>query len=651
MPLALHKIMPSPGPVWGYYPQRPAADAGTTYRQWEWRSGTAVCGQTAIDAASFATLNLGHGSNLQTNAIDTLRTGLRRDGLCPQRVAQGLGLVAECARKTLHLDARPTQLYAAAVLLDNRMAEMATGEGKTLTIAMAAAVAAMAGIPVHVVTANAYLARRDAGSLAQFFNALGIRVGVLEEQMPDDLKREVYSLDVVYATAKGLAFDHLRDWYAAGARKDLSQVAEALSGKPLRPPLMRGLCMALLDEADSILLDEAELPLILSQSAPHAGRRAFLWQALAIARQLRVGQDFTVNHADHSVGLREPGHARLAAMAQGLAGPWQRPRYRREAVLVALAGLHIYHRNEHYVVRDGAIDLLDGVTGRAVPGRVWSRGLHTIVALKEGLPPPDESVTVAQTTFQRFFQRYWRLCGISGTLREAESELQRVYAMKVVRIPLHQACRREVWPALRFADKASMFKAIASRVAELHGTGRPVLIGVDSVSDSLLVNALLMACGCPHHVLNALNDSEESAIVARAGVAGSVTVATRMAGRGTDIVLDDKARAAGGLHVLCCQNNSSRRQDRQLIGRASRHGDPGSVEMWGVDDSDGAQKMQFLRVPGSQFAQARKATVLDEFGKTWRQWSEERRQMHLRQALLEQDLHWEKRLSFAGSSN
>ena len=413
---------------------------------------------------------------------------------------------------------------------------------------------------------------------------------------------------------------------------------------------MRGLCMAMLDEADSILLDEAEMPLILSQSAPHAGRRAFLWQALAMARQLHMGRDFIVSHADHSVTLCDRGEDRLTAMVQGLGGPWQRPRYRREALAVALAGLHAYRRNEHYVVREGAIELLDGVSGRVAPGRVWSRGLHSIVALKEGLPPPDESITVAQTTFQRFFQRYWRLCGISGTLREAERELKQVYGMKVVCIPLHQASRRHALPFQQFPDKASMFDAVARRAQDLHRTGQPVLIGIDSVDDSLALSALLRACGCPHHVLNALTDSEEAEIVSSAGTFGRITVATRMAGRGTDIVLDDAARAAGGLHVLCCQNNPSRRQDRQLIGRAARHGDPGSSEMWAVSEVGADQQGRFIRPLGLRLARASEAASLGQVGKAWRQWREEHRQMLLRQALLEHDLHWEKRLSFAGMS-
>ena len=650
MPMQLHKILPSPGPVWGYYPMRLPSDPGTIGRQGWWKSGVAVCQQTARNAARFASLHGNqYASELATDS-EALRNGLRRDGLTPARIAQALGLAAACARETLHLDARPTQLLAAAVLLDNRMAEMATGEGKTLAIAMAAAVAAMAGISVHVATANAYLARRDAESLSPFFNALGIRVAVLDEQMPDDVKRNIYSHDVVYATAKGLAFDYLRDRHAAGGRKSLSQIADTLSAGAARPPLMRGLCMALLDEADSILLDEAEVPLILSFSAPNAGRRAFLWQALAIARQLQVGQDFLVNHTDHSVALQESGEKRLTTMTLGLGGPWQRPRYRREAVVVALSAVHTYHRNEHYVVRDGAIVLLDKVTGRAVPGRVWSRGLHTIVALKEGLPPPDEAVTVAQTTFQRFFQRYWRLCGISGTLREAAPELKRVYGAKVVEIPLHQASQRRALPALQFADKASMLEAVIRRVRQLQPTGQPVLIGVDSVADSLVISDRLQEQGVAHHVLNALNDDAEADIVACAGQAGRITIATRMAGRGTDIVLAREAREAGGLHVICCQNNPSRRQDRQLIGRAARHGDPGSVEIWTTAEVGMRSPLFLHELLGWPLARADGAKGLGQAGRAWRQRQEERRQMHLRHDLLKQDLHWERRLSFAGES-
>jgi preprotein translocase subunit SecA len=413
----------------------------------------------------------------------------------------------------------------------------------------------------------------------------------------------------------------------------LERVAANMGERSPVALLMRGLCLALLDEADSILLDEAEVPLILSRQLPQAARRAYLWQALALARQLDPSRDFLVHRADRLVELTALGEERLDIHAAALGGPWTRPRYRREAVMLALAALHAYHRNEQYLVQDSAIELLDPVSGRVAPGRVWSRGLHTLVALKEGLRPPSETETVEQTTFQRFFQRYWRLGGISGTLREASAELAGVYGAGVVSIPLHQPCRRTQLPARRFDNADALFDAVVERVRALQASGRPVLVGTDSVAQSERLSELLRRHGMAHRVLNALHAAGEAALVASAGQAGSITVATRMAGRGTDIELDPAARSAGGLHVLSCQQNPSRRLDRQLAGRCARHGDPGSVEEWACLPSDGPVVPSWLAQPF----------------KHWTQWREEQRRTGLRANLLEQDLYWESRLAFAGA--
>ena len=303
----------------------------------------------------------------------------------------------------------------------------------------------------------------------------------------------------------------------------------------------------------------------------------------------------------------------------------------------------------HYVVRDGAIELLDEITGRIADGRVWSRGLHTVVALKEGLSPADETDTVAQITFQRFFQRYWRVAGISGTLLEARGELREALGAGVVRIPLHRPSVRRTLPPRVFADADARWAAVCERVAALQAGGRPVLVGTDSVGESHALSLCLQAAGVAHRVLNALNDADEAAIVAQAGQAGRVTVATRMAGRGTDIELDAAARAAGGLHVLSCQRNPSRRLDRQLFGRAGRQGDPGSGEAWhlvrfsGLVDGPATDNLSVWTSIHSSGA-----VRLVQAGRALTQWREERRRTALRRELLAQDKRWERRLSFAG---
>ncbi len=672
----LAHTLPRPGTVWGDYPLRPAQASAPPRRRPDWRPAARRLRRIAVESLAHERDWAALDETGRRDALQALRAALRRDGLAPAAIARALGALAGVATRTLGWTPRPNQRQAAAALLDGRMAEMATGEGKTLAIALAAAIAALAGVPVHVVTANAYLAERDAHRMRPLFDALGLGSAALGAGQDDGARRAVYRHDIVYATAQELAFDFLRDRQAQGGAGDLDRNAAALGGVAGTPPLMRGLCMALLDEADSILLDEAEVPLILSRNVAHAARRAFLWQALAIARRLDASTDFTLPAArDDEIGpvrLTVPGEERLATLARPLGGPWLRPRYRREAVATALAALHVYRRDEHYVVRAGRIELLDSVTGRVAEGRVWGRGLHTVVALKEGVAPPPDTETVAQTTFQRFFQRYWRLCGISGTLREATAEMRDVYGLAVVRIPPHRPCLRIDLPPRRFADAQALDAAIVERVAQVRATGRPVLVGTDQVADSLRLSARLHERGIPHAVLNALNDAAEAGIVARAGESGRVTVATRMAGRGTDIELDAAARAAGGLHVLSCQRNASRRLDRQLAGRAARAGDPGSAQCW----TTAAMARPRSAVEGqAEAADGLASTGLsavfqDPLDPTLAGWKrqpvfaamnwlahvahrlaqarEERRRAGVRRHLLREDLLWEQRLAFAG---
>ncbi len=650
------RLLPRPGPVWGAHPLRGVDDTAPPAR----RLRDALSPRArprGVARAAAADIDRWHaldGSAQLAPALATLRRDLRRDGLTPANAARALAAAAAAATVAVGQTPRPTQLHAAAVLLDLRFAEMATGEGKTLALALAAAAAGLAGVTAHVVTANDYLAARDAAALAPLYARLGLTVAALPVGGPgstaDDAaeRRAAYACDVVYATARELAFDHLRDRVGFAQRSPAERAAAALAGDAADATRQRGLAWALLDEADSILLDEAEVPLILSTSRPHAARRAFLWQALALARRLAPGRDFAVDAAARSATLSATGEDRIAELARPLGGPWQRPRYRREAVQLALVALHACRRDAHYVVRDGAVELLDEVTGRIAAGRVWSRGLHTVVALKEGLAPPDETETVAQITFQRFFQRYWRVSGLSGTLAEARGELRAVLGARVERIALHRKGRLVALPPRVFTDAQARWQAVARRVAELHVAGRPVLVGTDSVGDSAALSQVLAAAPLPHRVLNALHDADEAAIVAAAGRAGAVTVATRMAGRGTDIALDAAARAAGGLHVLSCQRNPSRRLDRQLAGRAARHGEPGSVETWhltaaAATDSAAAAEDPMQWTPTTPSIPSWLRLAL------WRatQTREERRRARARAELLRQDRLWERRLAWA----
>lgn len=639
---------PLPGLVWGAYPER--RDAPRT--RWPWQRApyrrrlaavrAAVVVWRALDEAAFAArLRLEQGR-------------LGRDGLTGERIVEALAAAVDAARRSLGVDAYDTQIHAALVMLDNRLAEMATGEGKTLAAALAAAVGALAGMPVHVLTSNDYLVERDATQLAPFFGSLGLRVDYVIGPMDEARRRIAYAASVCYVTARELVFDYLRDGQRRGfARSDLQRRAATLSGTEAGRPLLRGLCMAVVDEADSLLIDEAMMPLILSRQVQDSAARAFFWQAWSLAGELESGRDFHPDVAAMRVRLTEAGRARLLERALPLGGRWRSARLRDEVVGMALAARHLYRRDVHYLVRDGKIEIVDEITGRAAPGRVWSRGLHGLVELKEGCRPSPGTETLAQITFQRFFPRYHRLGGMSGTLREARAELREVYGLDVVCISPRMPSSRKSAPGRLYGAGNALWDAVTRRVAELSGQGRPVLVGTASVAESEALSARLTAAGVRHEVLNARFDAEEAAIVARAGEPGQVTVATNMAGRGTDIPLAAGVAAAGGLHVMCCQFNASRRIDRQLEGRCARQGDPGSVETWISIATPRVAEVSLLGVLAKRAKQDEDGRVvlgprLLRWVLAGYQWGQAQRERRARRSLLAADREWDRGLSFCG---
>lgn len=494
---------------------------------------------------------------------------------------QACAAVDAAARATLGLTPHDGQWLGALAMLDGRLAELATGEGKTLAMALAAAVAALAGEPVHLLTANDYLVARDAQRMAPLYAQLGLTVAPVLPGQPDAVRRAAWAADIAVTTARELVFDHLRDGLAAAPEAGtLAAQAQQLDARAVisAPRLARGLRIALIDEADSVLLDDATMPLILAEPVREAALQAQLWRALRLARSAQAGAHFMIGGQATELHLTDAGRAWLDTQAAPAA--WPSARERDEWVARALVALHHCRRDRDYLIDGGEVQLIDAVTGRRADGRQWSHGLHALVALKEGLTPPGEQRTVAQTSFQRFFPGYARLGGMSGTLAEARAELARVYGLPVLRVAPQHPPRRRTGPTRAFADPAARWAAVAQRCAALQALGRPVLVGTDSVADSEALAAVLVAAGLAPAVLNARQDADEAALVAAAGEPGRLTVATRMAGRGTDIPLAPAALAAGGLHVLSCQRNPSPRLDRQLAGRAARQGEPGSHEHW-----------------------------------------------------------------------
>ncbi|MFT3736520.1 MAG: preprotein translocase subunit SecA [Rhodocyclaceae bacterium] len=503
-------------------------------------------------------------------AINMARAELGRDGLESDAALRCMAGVLVCVRAVTGHNLRDNQIMAALAVLRGQLAEMPTGEGKTLATALAAATAALAGVPVHAITSNDYLAARDADQLRPLYRLLGLTVSSVSASHKRDARIEAYAANVTYCSAKELVFDYLRDRLAPPPSS--SDDANGISGR-----VLRGLCMAIIDEADSVLIDEAMTPFILSESCADPQQIALCQLALQIARELQPGQHFAL--AAHGCALLPAGEVLVDARAEANdAALWSVPMYRRELVTLALTALHRYRRDEHYIVRDGKVHIVDPNSGRVAEGRAWSKGLQQMMEILEGCQPTPGTRVLSQITFQRFFPRYHRIGGLSGTLREARCELLEVYGLSVVVIAPHKSPQLRITPPVIYAHREERWQHVLDAVVEHHATGQPVLIGTDSVRDSEIVSRLLAARGLPHRVLNARQDREEAELVSRAGNAGAITVTTNMAGRGTDIHIDAAIAALGGLHVISCQHNSSRRIDRQLHGRAGRQGQRGSAE-------------------------------------------------------------------------
>ncbi len=575
--------LPIPGLILGAYPERrgPAQDAlANLLQDVRARSFASTkryqhfAQRVAAMESVYAQLD---GPTLQQH-VRGIRAEMARDGLTDALLVHAMALASRVCLLALAVRPYSTQLMAARIMLDNRLAEMATGEGKTLAAGLCAAVAALAGIPVHVVTANDYLVARDVEKLQPLFRMLGLTAGAITQPLAHADRQQVYSCNIVYCTAKELAFDYLRDGLIRASGTFTQTRSRAETPGHGRDTLLRGLCMAIVDEADSVLVDEACVPLVLSERRENAGQTAYHREALELATRLRAGDDYVLDAQNMTAVLSDRGRQRLEADAAGLSGAWRNRRHRDETVATALAGLHLYERDCHYIVRDGQVTIIDQTTGRVAPGRAWSRGLQQMIEIREGLPPSAENVTVAQITYQRFFRRYLRMGGMSGTLRESRSELQSVYGLRVVGVPLRSASRRRMMPMRLLPDQVAQWDAVLVAALEASRAGRPVLIGTDSVAESEALSQRLNAAGIAHALLNARQDEDEARIVAAAGGAGQITIATNMAGRGTDIVLGSGVAERGGLHVICCQHNESRRIDRQLIGRCARQGDPGSAQ-------------------------------------------------------------------------
>jgi len=517
---------------------------------------------------------------LKAEALN-LRYALRKKGFIDPLVAKAFAIIREVSGRTLGMRHFDSQLIGGRVILEGMLAEMHTGEGKTLTAALPAATAAMAGVPVHVVSVNDYLTARDAEEITPIMHFLGFSVGCVTGEVANDERQSQYDCDITYCSNKDLTFDYLRDIMSLeSTRHNIELQSESLyQPKSKHHALMqRGLHFVILDEADSVLIDDAKTPLIISASREGDGEDIFLKEASQLADQLIEGKDYTVHQGLRALYLTMNGRDKVTELAKDLGPLWVGKIRREDAVKQALTARRLFHLNQHYIVAEGKVQIIDENTGRVMPDRSWERGLHQLIELKEEVELSQQRETLAKISYQRFFRRYIHLSGMTGTASEVKAELWDFYGLRVMPIPTNQPSKRQYIPTRVLSNQHAHGQASVEAISRMHETGRPILIGTCSVSASEQLSERLHEAGLEHQLLNAKQDQHEAEIVASAGQKGKITVATNMAGRGTDIKLSDEVKVLGGLHVILIEHFEAKRIDRQLEGRCARQGDPGSYQ-------------------------------------------------------------------------
>lgn len=527
------------------------------------------------------------------------RRRLRR--LSEARWAEGfaaaLPLVAELARRRMRLRPHPVQLMGALGLARGRLVEMATGEGKTLTIGLAAVLMAWRGRPLHVVTANDYLAQRDVTTIMPLFEACGLRAASVGSELKPEERRRAYAADIVYTTSKEIVADFLRDRIVLGPLADPGRRTVARLLRPrgatsaMDQTVQRGLHTVIVDEADNQLIDEAVTPLIISRPQDDPAMVKACKTASGLAVHLRLDEHYELELAHKEVRLLPAGRTYIEAWREAVGpGRFHDPAWMGVLVVQALQARHFFLRDKQYVVADGKIVIVDESTGRLMPGRSWRLGLHQAVEAKEGVEITQPNESLARLSFQRFFRLFRHLAGITGTAAEGAPEFWRVYERPLLLVPPNRPSRRVALPPRYFATAEAKWAAIVEEIVRLHDEGRPVLVGTRSVAASEHLGQLLSKKFLSFALLNANRHREEAAIVNLAGDPHAITVATNMAGRGTDIRLGQGVAAAGGLHVILTELHESARIDRQLQGRAGRQGDPGSTRVFASLEDDLAER-------------------------------------------------------------
>ena len=500
---------------------------------------------------------------------------------------EAFAVAREAAERTVGMRPFDVQILGAVALDDRRIAEMQTGEGKTLVATLPAYLNALVG-KVHVVTVNDYLARRDREWMGPIYEFLGVSVGLLQEQLGTEERKVAYAADITYGTNSQFGFDYLRDNMVLSKDQKVQGPVD----------------YAIIDEIDNILIDEARTPLIIS--GPASGSIDRYGKFASLAHTFKKDRDFEIDEETHRLTLTDEG-IRRGEEGLSIENLYAKESETGEALhdlQNALRALHMFKKEKDYIVKDGRVMIVDEFTGRLMPDRRYSDGLHQALEAKEGLLVQRESQTFAQITLQHYFRLYKSICGMTGTAKTEEEEFKEIYALRVLVIPPNRPLIREAKPDAMFRSEKAKFEAIADDVKALNEIGRPVLIGTNSIEKSERLSELLKVRGLPHQVLNAKYHEKEAEIIKDAGQRGAITVATNMAGRGTDIKLGDAVAQFGGLHVIGAQRHEARRIDDQLLGRAGRQGDPGSSQFYLSLEED------LLRVFGGE----RLGALLDRLG-------------------------------------
>jgi len=495
-----------------------------------------------------------------------------------------LAAIREAAGRRVGLRPFMVQLAGALALYRGYTAEMATGEGKTLTAAITCVLNGWSGLPCHVITINDYLAGRDARWMEPLYEFCGMTAGCVTGDMEPAARREGYNHAVTYTTNKEIVADFLRDrlWLGSFQQAERRQIANLLGrGTDIeRGLVMRGIHTAIVDEADSILIDEAVTPLIISRAFPNEVFTDACKVSNEIASNLQPDVDYRIDHRYKEIEIHPRLKRELADRIQSSRAQFRGVGGHMELIQQALTAREFFHRDDQYVLQDGKVVIVDEFTGRQMPQRTWRAGLHQFIEAKEGLPMTTPTETLARLSFQRFYRLFHKLSGMTGTAREAIQELWDIYQLPVVTVPENRHCRRRIFPTRAFPDQRSKWQAIVEEIIELNQQGRPILVGTRSVEASEHLAALLAKTWIWFKVLNAVRHKEEAGIVALAGERGAVTIATNMAGRGTDIRLGKGVAMLGGLHVIASECHEAQRIDRQLFGRCARQGDPGSARLF-----------------------------------------------------------------------